>query len=446
MSAVGTLSRQVRRQIARGLSRLTRSIEAGGGGYRWQGWQGVASPEASTLAARRPARERAAAAALNTPAGSRIVEIWTANLVGKGYQARSQHPDRDTARRLNAEFEALANPALPCMARALCRDGEAFVRIVTEPDGSVALNHLPAEQIDASLTRDLGDGRRIIAGIEHDADDRVVAYHVMRDAPGATFHTFSEAVRVPASDILHVYDQLFPGQVRGLSWLSPVLLKIRDRDEASDALLMQTKTASLMTGFVTDLEGGTAGFTGPQDGGAVNVSLEPGAMRILPPGSDVKFSAPPNGLSQAVEFLRSQDREIASGAGLTFEQLTGDLSGANFSSARMGAIEFRRRAEMLQKQLIEQKFLRPLWRQWIAVKVLAGRIPSIEAEDYGDVRFIGPGWQHVEPLKDANAEIALIGAGLKSREEAVANRGRDIDELDEEIARDTRAAQPEATA
>ena len=427
------------------ITRLFRrsGIEAGAGGRRWEGWQGIASPQASTLAARRPAKERATAAAMNTPAGARIVEIWTANLVSKGWQARSQHPDRDTARRLNAEFEALANPALPCLARALVRDGEAFIRIVPEADGT-SLRQLPADQIDPSLTRDLGDGARIIGGIEFDREDRIVAYHVLPEAPGTSFAATLEAIRVPASDVIHVFDKLFPGQVRGLSWLSPVLLKIRDRDEASDALLMQLKTASLLTGFVRDPEGGAAGFEGQAADGALNVSLEPGAMRVLPPGADVTFSSPGTGLQQAVEFLRSQDREIASGTGLTFEQLTGDLSGANFSSARMGAIEFRRRAEMLQKTLIEGQFLRPLWRQWIAMQVLAGLVAPDETADFESVRFIGPGWQHVEPLKDVNAEIAAITARLKSREEAVANRGRDIDELDEEIARD--AARTEEAA
>lgn len=60
--------------------------------------------------------------------------------------------------------------------------------------------------------------------------------------------------------MLHVFDMLFPGQVRGLSWLAPVLLKLGDRDEASDAMLLQMKVAELMTGFISDPEGGTAGF------------------------------------------------------------------------------------------------------------------------------------------------------------------------------------------
>ena len=56
-----------------------------------------------------------------------------------------------------------------------------------------------------------------------------------------------QAVRVLAREVLHVFDQLFPGQVRGISWLAPVLLKLADFDAASDAMLMTLKVQSLMT-------------------------------------------------------------------------------------------------------------------------------------------------------------------------------------------------------
>lgn len=422
-------------------------IEAGSGGRRWQGAPMLHSPQSSTLAARGATKARAAGLYINSPAGNRIVETWTAALIGRGWQARAQHPDRDVARRLNDDFEALANPILMPMARSLVRDGEAFVQIITEEDGSLRLKPIPADQVDPSLSRELGNGVRIVAGIEFDAADRIVAYHVLREAPGAPFATFGDAVRIPAADMLHVFDPLFPGQVRGLSWLAPVLLKMRDRDEASDALLMQLKVASLITGFVRDPEGGAAGFEDNPSGGAVNVSLEPGAMRILPPGADVTFSHPGQGLSQAVEFLRAQDREIAAGTGLTFEQLTGDLGQANYSSARTGLLEFRRRAEMLQKNLIEAQALRPLWRRWIDTQALAGAITADAAElaDYRAVRFVGPGWQWVDPRNEIEAEIAAINAGLKSREEVIAGRGRDIDDLDEERARDAERQPREGT-
>lgn len=419
-----------------------RRIEAGVGGSRWQGAGQLHAPQQATLAARGPAQLRASASYLNTPQGNRIVEAWAAALVGKGWQARSQHPDSDQRKVLSHDFEMMVKALMLPLARALVRDGEAFVHLFVERDGSLRLKLIPTDQIDASLTRDLGNGARNIAGVEFDADDQVEAYHVLKESPGSPFAFQGQAIRVPAVDMLHIFDRLFPGQVRGLSWLVPVLLKLRDRDEASDALLMQLKTASLLTGFIKTLDGGTGGFDGEADGNAINASLEPGAMRLLPDGTDVTFSEPGKGLAQSVDFLRCQDREIATGVGLTFEMLTGDLGEANYSSARVGLIDFRRRAEMLQVNLIEGQFLRPLWRRWMRVRELAGLTATTELDDCLAVRFVPPGWQWVDPQNEVAADVQAIEAGLKSREEVVAGRGRDIDELDEERARDAARQNP----
>ncbi|WP_410218165.1 phage portal protein [Paracoccus sp. (in: a-proteobacteria)] len=139
------------------------------------------------------------------------------------------------------------------------------------------------------MTRDLGSGARIVAGVKFDASEQVVAYHVLPDAPGTAFATFGETLRIPALEILHIFDPIFPGQVRGVTWLAPVLLKLADYDAASDAMLMNLKTQSLFAGFITDIKGGAAGFEGMAQAGVTNVSLELGAMHILPPGSDVEI-------------------------------------------------------------------------------------------------------------------------------------------------------------
>ena len=420
-----------------------RSIDAGSGGRRWAGTAMMPAPQASILAARAPAKARAAALTMNNAMGARIQETWLANLVGKGWQAQSQHPEPAIRRALNNDFEDLTLALMPVAVRALVRDGEAVIRTSFggDPEGdrraAFASLALPADQIDPSLTRDLGNGGRIITGIEFDALDRIVSYHILPDAPGTPFGLIGAPVRVPASDVIHVFDRLFPGQTRGISWLAPVLLKLADFDLASDAMLKSLQVQSLMTGFIRDAEGGTAGFEAAS--GEVNVSLEPGAMRVLPFGSEVEFSTPGQGLAQAVEFVKGQQREIASGVGLTYEMLSGDLSGTNYSSARVGLLEFRRRCEGLQRTLIEAQLLRPLWRRWIDAKALSGEIGASESElaDYRSVKFVAPGWQWVDPLKEVNGDIRAIEAGLKSRAEVVAGRGRDLAEVDDEIAADT---------
>ena len=91
------------------------------------------------------------------------------------------------------------------------RDGEAFVHLVLAESGALRTRLIAAEQVDTELTRELGGGRRIVSGIELDEADQVLAYHVYRDQPGATFASYSPPVRIPASDILHIFDRLFPG-------------------------------------------------------------------------------------------------------------------------------------------------------------------------------------------------------------------------------------------
>lgn len=51
-------------------------------------------------------------------------------------------------------------------------------------------------------------------------------------------------------------------------------------------------------------------------------------------------------------FIKQQLRAISVGLGITYEQLTGDLSGVNYSSIRVGLLEFRRRCTALQHNLM----------------------------------------------------------------------------------------------
>ena len=426
-------SRQVFRATARTLAKALgkRGLEAGGGGRRWQGAAMLHAPHAAQLQARAPAKARGAGLYVNSPWGAKIVETLAAELVGKGWQARSQHLDRGRARLLNDAFEDMVNPHLLGLARALVRDGEAVFRLIADEEGRLELRQLPADQLDPSVNRELPNGGRIIAGVEFDAAERIVAYWLLPVPPDTPFATWGDAVRVPAEDVLHVFDRQFPGQVRGVSWMAPAMLRIRDRDEAGDALLVQLKVAAQLTGFVRDPEGGTAGF-GDGPGEAINVSLEPGAMRVLPPGADVTFSSPPAGPAQALEFLKLQDREIAAAVGLPAFMLDGDMTQVNYSSARTALIPHRRRIEMLQKVLIEGQFLKPLWRRWCDMQILAGELEG--TPDARAVRLVAPGWSWVDPQKEVAAEREAVEAGFKSRSEVIAGRGRDPDEVAEEIA------------
>jgi lambda family phage portal protein len=133
-------------------------------------------------------------------------------------------------------------------------------------------------------------------------------------------------------------------------------------------------------------------------------------------------------------------RSIAAGLGVPEYLLTGDLSQANYSSLRAGLTEFRRRAEQVTHHVLIPTFLRPVWRRWMTLEILAGRIvaPGFEAdpESWLSVLFYPPPIPILDPLKDTEADAEAIAAGLKSRRQALAERGLNIEVVDAEIAAD----------
>ena len=46
-------------------------------------------------------------------------------------------------------------------------------------------------------------------------------------------------------------------------------------------------------------------------------------------------------------------------------------------------------------------------------------------------------WDSLEPLKDASADRVLLDAGIVSRQQLIEERGRDVEDVDDEIQRDS---------
>jgi len=107
---------------------------------------------------------------------------------------------------------------------------------------------------------------------------------------------------------------------------------------------------------------------------------------------------------------------------------------------RLSLIEFRRRVSAWQHSVMVFQMCRPVWARFMDVAVLAGglRLPGYDRRraEYLACNWLPTKWDWVDPLKDANAEIAQIEAGLKSFTQAIAERGYDAEQVDAEIARE----------
>lgn len=348
--------------------------------------------------------------------------------------------------------------ALAC--RAMLEGGECFIRLRPRrwQEGlsvPLQLQLLEAEHCPLTLNTQTENGNVIRAGIEFDHLGRRVAYHLTRAHPddgalspmsGQGGLAFAEVVRVPAEEIIHLFRPLRPGQLRGEPWLSRALVKLNELDQYDDAELVRKKTAAMFAGFITRLapEDNLMGEGNADDMGIALAGLEPGTLQILEPGEDVKFSDPADVGGSYGEFLRTQFRAVASAIGITYEQLTGDLTGVNYSSIRAGLLEFRRRCEMLQHGVIVHQLCRPVWAAWMTQAVLSGALaaPGFTRQRrlYLAAKWIPQGWQWVDPEKEFKAVLLAIRAGLLSRSEAIASFGYDAETIDHEIAADNARA------
>lgn len=441
---------RIRSLLSRGTA--ARSYDGAAGGRRWRAAGEMPAPLSAQLSARGPLARRARYLVANNALAAAGADAWVSALVGTGIRPTSTHSSPDFRAAAASSFEAWTDVAdldglgdfyalQALVARRLVIDGESFVVLGHAPDGSLRLRVMDAEQIDPSMNRELPSGGRIISGIEFDATGARVAYHIIPDPPSLPFVRALDTVRVPADLCLHIFKPEVPGQVRGVSWFAPIMLRLAELDSAHDAQLVRQKVAALLTGFVVDPNGTAGGFTGELDGaGGLEGGLEPGALKVLNPGQDVRFSDPAKVGVEVIEFLKISAREIAAGLGVPASVVTGDFSDANYSSLRASLVDFRRRVESLQHHIMVFRLCRPIWRAFVTAEVLAGRLgaPGFERdpEAFLGARWITPRNDWVDPAKDVQAELDAIAGGLMSRRQAVEARGFAVEELDAEIAAD----------
>jgi lambda family phage portal protein len=440
-----------------------------GSGRRAMAWQ-VGNPGAVAALAHSQSELRAKSRDLvrRNAWAAAGVEAFVANAIGTGIKPQSLSQD-DTQREAihglwrqwceEADAAGLTDfyglQALAC--RAMVEGGEVLCRLrYRRPEDGLAvglqLQLLEPEHLPHALNQDLPSGNQIRAGIEFDRLGRRVAYHLYRSHPGdgllapMSGNGGNETVRVPASEVLHMFRPLRPGQIRGEPWLARALVKLNELDQYDDAELVRKKTAAMFAGFITRLvpEDNLMGEGLADAGGAALAGLEPGTLQILEPGEDVTFSQPADVGASYGEFLRMQFRAVAAAMGITYEMLTGDLTQVNYSSIRAGLLEFRRRCEAIQHGVIVHQLCRPLWNAWFQQAVLEGSlvIPgyALRPRRFTAVKWIPQGWQWVDPKKEFDALVTAIRAGLMSRSEAISSFGYDAEDLDREIAADNQRA------
>jgi lambda family phage portal protein len=396
----------------------------------------------------------------NNGYAANAIESWAGNVVGDGIKPSSLIADRQIKERVQRlwlswtdESDADGFTDFQGQQRRAAREvfiaGEVFFRFRPRrpEDGLVVpiqLQMLPSEMLPMNRNEQLAGGNSIRQGIEFDRIGRRVAYHFLRRHPGDITDPglAGETVRIPASEIIHIVDPVDAGQIRGVSKFAPGIVKLFLLDQYDDAELDRKKVAAMHALFVTTPAPEVPFDASESEGddGQRLQTLEPGQVVMLAPGQEIQTSTPADVGGSYEAFQYRTLLQVSASLGIPYAYLSNDMLKANYSNSRLALLEFRRRVSSWQHAVMVWQLCRRVWERWFDAAVLAGAldIPGYEERrrEYLACEWLPPKWEWVDPQKDARAEIEQIAAGLKSRTQALAERGYDAEQVDSEIAAD----------
>lgn len=298
-----------------------------------------------------------------------------------------------------------------------------------------------ADWLTASNARPL-PGNAVDQGLEFEIKTgRIVAYHfaIPSGYAPSSVTASTNTQRILAENVIHNFQTLRPGQLRGVSPFATAILVSHDLGDYLDAEIDTAKLAARYLAFVQSADIG--GFQGLRtstdtDGNKIE-SIENAIIEYLRPGESItlaQHNRPGNSFEPFVKFML---RMVAVATDVTYELLTSDYDSISYSNLRGIRNDFAVIMKPHQQRHILH-LTQPVIRDIIDHAVLAGRIdlPGYWSNQrhYWAGTFTPPGMESIDPLREGKAWIEQIKAGLRSPQEIAASRGRDFEEIITEIS------------
>jgi lambda family phage portal protein len=229
--------------------------EAGSVSRRTLSWRApTTSPNAAVLYQLGVLRDRSRQAVRNDGYAKGSIDKLVTNIIGTGIKPLSQAVDPKFRRAVQdlwlswsdySDADGLLDwyGQQAQAVRAWLEGGEVFVRLrprFLEDRLPVPLQVqvLEPEMCPHTYNGVTRNGNNIRAGIEFDRIGRRVAYWFHPSRPGDLNDWDAGNLRaVPADSVVHLYDPLRPGQLRGLPHLTQALIRLNELDKYEDATL-----------------------------------------------------------------------------------------------------------------------------------------------------------------------------------------------------------------
>jgi len=358
-------------------------------------------------------------------------------------------------------------------------DGEAFVTAEWNPNRRWKTCFQAVDVDRVSNQTGSPETAYLKAGVALDDFSAPIGYHVRHAHPGdvgfqgARTMTWSFVPRETAwgrAVAMHTFEQLRPGQTRGMSAFASVIAAMKMGQEYTETALQQAilqasyaavlisqqnykDALEVIAGLppdqaksITDLaeENLEAALTHHE---AVNLRFNGSSIPVLWPGEDLKIVQPGNGAASLGDFQSHATKSYAAGTGTDPITVSQDYSDVNYSSAKMAAASAYRTYEMRRVRLVSGIAV-PMVSAFLEEVIFSGamKLPKgVSPLDFFDARdalirgtFLTQGAPNLDPVKEATAAQMELSNGTRTLQQLCAEDGEDYLEILDQLAAEQR--------
>lgn len=319
-------------------------------------------------------------------------------------------------------------------ARSWLRDGEVLQQMLA---GFVpGLEHgtrvpFSIELIEADLLDwDLYDlDRNIVHGVERNAWNQAIAYHVFKQHPGDPGQYQPSRKRMSADVVRHLKRVDRIGQARGISCFAPVITRFADLKEYEESERIAAKVAASMAAFIKrgqpDMYGQPMGEgSTPSNPVPPPQHFVPGMVFELNPGEDIGTINTTRPNVNLESFRDGQLRAGAAGLRMSFSALAKKYDGT-YSAQRQELVDQWGVYALLSAEYVHQA-VRPTYRWFVNSALLSGSLmipKDADPASLANALYIPQAMPWIDPEKEATAWSVLEKNNYVAGPEIIRRRG-----------------------
>lgn len=321
------------------------------------------------------------------------------------------------------------------------------------------------------------DDKYMRRGVKVDDRGKPLGYYIQRTHPNAFWpgsYDMLDFAFIPRAkpwgrpQVFHIIEQLFPDQHRGVADMVAALKRMRMTKHLQDVVLQnavinatycaaiesEMPTAEMIVAMGGDANDPTAlnkaigaYLSGLQKylAGAENIALDGAMIPHLYPGTklNMKTLGTPGGVG--TDFEVSLLRHTAAALGLDYAEFSKDYSKMSYATAKLST-ENTRRFMRSRKKSVADRLANMMFGNILEEMIAQGEVPlprgftrddyytPLMREAFSKCSWIGQGTGQIDELKETQAAILRIKAGLSTYEIEIARLGEDWREVFEQKA------------